>query len=202
MADFINLFTTEVWKIETDKIDNNKLSEIILKQERTKPSRPGTGSSYGGWQGSRDLKNDKRFSNLWEFITQSFFKIAPHYNYKTTISPNINSAWANVNRHSNFNLLHNHARSHWSGCYYVKTSPLCGGIYFKDPRSVRQMVQQPSNLFKNVTNNHAEAEHYAISPTDGLLIMFPSWLEHLVFPNESDEPRVSISFNIVLSEGK
>jgi len=197
VADFTNIFTTEIWKIETDKIDNNKLSEIILKQERTKPSFKK--SNYGGWQGL-DLTNDKRFSNLWEFINKSFYNtIAPHYNYKTTVSSKITSAWANVNRHKDFNLLHNHPKSYWSGSYYVKTSPLGGGICFKDPRSVRQMVQQPRNLFKNVINNHAEAEHYAILPIEGLLIMFPSWLEHFVFPNESDEPRISISFNIVLS---
>ena len=31
----------------------------------------------------------------------------------------------------------------------------------------------------------------------GLLVLFPCWMEHFVEPHESDEPRISISFNVV-----
>ena len=34
-------------------------------------------------------------------------------------------------------------------------------------------------------------------PIAGRLIMFPSWLTHCVDPNESDELRISISFNFM-----
>ncbi len=33
-------------------------------------------------------------------------------------------------------------------------------------------------------------------PTEGLFIIFPSWLWHGVEPNQSEESRISLSFNI------
>ena len=34
---------------------------------------------------------------------------------------------------------------------------------------------------------------------DGTLLLFPSWLEHSVDANRSDEERISISFNLMFS---
>ena len=35
--------------------------------------------------------------------------------------------------------------------------------------------------------------------TDGMLLMFPSYLAHSVAPNDSDKLRISISFNMMFS---
>ena len=35
-----------------------------------------------------------------------------------------------------------------------------------------------------------------MEPTEGTLILFPGWLEHGVYPSESDEDRIVISANI------
>ncbi len=32
-------------------------------------------------------------------------------------------------------------------------------------------------------------------PSEGLLVLFPCWMEHYVEPHESDEPRITIAFN-------
>ena len=200
-VNFINVFTTEIWRTNTSEIDNIKLSKIILEQEETVPpvGKRYKKSSYGGWQSYEELKDDKRFFDLWHFIDQSFYAMAPHYNYKTAVFPKITSAWANVNRQKNFNLSHTHPGAQWSGCYYLKAPLSCGTLCFKDPRSARQMVQHPPSLFTTLVDNYSEAEHYGVVPNEGLLVLFPSWLEHFVFPNESDEPRISISFNMVVS---
>ena len=39
----------------------------------------------------------------------------------------------------------------------------------------------------------------AISPTEGGLVIFPSYLDHSVNENLSNEERIVISFNIILS---
>jgi uncharacterized protein (TIGR02466 family) len=36
---------------------------------------------------------------------------------------------------------------------------------------------------------------WEISPKENNIVLFPSWLEHYVSDNESDEDRISISFN-------
>ena len=36
----------------------------------------------------------------------------------------------------------------------------------------------------------------SVVPKEGKIILFPSFLDHLVEPNLTHEPRISISFNI------
>jgi len=38
--------------------------------------------------------------------------------------------------------------------------------------------------------------HNIIIPKNGLIVIFPSWLNHSVLPNKSNKNRISISFNI------
>jgi hypothetical protein len=39
------------------------------------------------------------------------------------------------------------------------------------------------------------ASKFTARPLAGTILMFPSYLRHWVYPNESDLPRVSIAFN-------
>ena len=42
-------------------------------------------------------------------------------------------------------------------------------------------------------------DQVVVRVTNGTLLMFPSYLEHSVDANVSDEPRISISFNVMFS---
>ena len=41
---------------------------------------------------------------------------------------------------------------------------------------------------------------YRIEPKENMLLYFPGWLEHEVEPNNSNEERISISFNLIRKE--
>ena len=76
--------------------------------------------------------------------------------------------------------------------YYVKTPPNCGKIVFNDPRPgiqtnmpTRRPGQPPKHLWREV---HLDV-------IEGRIIMFPAWLWHCVEPNESNDIRISVSFN-------
>ena len=45
-----NLFSNQVWKHQTDKIDNRKLENIILEKEQK--DKGVTFTNVGGWQSS------------------------------------------------------------------------------------------------------------------------------------------------------
>ena len=109
--------------------------------------------------------------------------------------------WANVNRLGDYHDLHNHPHSYLSGTYYVAVpdgparagtrndlSP--GAISFYDPRPQANMTAIRGDM-------QVEAEH-TVTPHAGLIMMWPAFLRHFVHPNLSDEPRISISFNVVL----
>ena len=87
--------------------------------------------------------------------------------------------WFNINGHKAFNRLHAHAGAFISGVYYVKAPKDCGQIYFQRKTSL--------NLFNLDNVNKYNCEGYYEDPKENLLLLFPSWCEHLVLGNNSKE---------------
>ena len=102
--------------------------------------------------------------------------------------------WANVNPRGGMNRAHLHPNSLWSGVYYVKTPQNCGNLRIDDPRTSAAMVRPKMKEGIPPHRLHRETAYEAIA---GRLIMFPSWVTHCVDANESNELRISISFNFL-----
>lgn len=100
-------------------------------------------------------------------------------------------AWMNVNPPGGFNAPHTHPGAHWSGVYYVSQPKVdqgtSGMIEFLDPRS-----DLPNwRLFKA----RSFRPKRKIRPETGEIVLFPSYLVHWVYPNETEDARVTIAFN-------
>lgn len=111
------------------------------------------------------------------------------------------SGWANVNRDGDFNRVHDHAGSHWSGVYYVDTGEpdtgrpdtgkldpayaLSGAIEFLDPRPSSDMA----------IPGYRAGPPSIVIPSPGEFILFPSWLQHYVLPFRGSGERISVAFN-------
>jgi uncharacterized protein (TIGR02466 family) len=101
-------------------------------------------------------------------------------------------AWANVSRAGAFNRPHLHGGSTWSGTYYVDPgdpppeaengTPLL--LMASDPG--RQTTFMPDLLPMQI----------AIKPEPGLMVLYPGYLPHMVFPHQGNRPRISIAFNL------
>jgi uncharacterized protein (TIGR02466 family) len=109
--------------------------------------------------------------------------------------------WANVNRFGDYHDSHNHPYAYLSGTYYVQVPtdlaprtgrndlrPGCLSLY--DPRAAVNM-----NAIKG--DPYINPEH-TIAPTPGLIVMWPSFINHFVHPNLAQQSRVSVSFNVML----
>lgn len=109
--------------------------------------------------------------------------------------------WANVNRLGDYHDAHNHPHAYLSGTYYVavpsgppeigsRKDLRPGRITFYDPRGAVNMtaIKRDPNI---------EAEH-TVDPEAGMILLWPAFLNHFVHPNLSKEPRISISYNVVL----
>ncbi len=105
--------------------------------------------------------------------------------------------WANVNKTNEYNMHHNHAPAHLSGVYYVRVPENSGDIRFVDDRKVRTVTEPNS-----INNSPISVEDHTFKPEEGMLLLFPGWLEHFVDQNKSETARVSISFNIELNKKK
>lgn len=105
------------------------------------------------------------------------------------------AGWANINRTGDYNILHNHPGQDLAAVYYVKTrasnSPGGGELELRDPRPAAGFCSYPK-LFN--------AEPLQITPEAGMLVMFPSWIDHMVHPHHEPEDRISIAINIKLMD--
>lgn len=111
-------------------------------------------------------------------------------------------AWANVNRFGDYHDYHNHPHAYLSGAYYVRVPTKLekletrndvrpGRLTFYDPRACANMTAIKGDPY-------IEAE-YTVEPKSGMILLWPAFLNHFVHPNLSKQPRLSVSFNVVLN---
>jgi len=108
--------------------------------------------------------------------------------------PVLGNMWANINPPGGMNRAHQHPNSLWSGVYYIKAPKNCGHLKIDDPRSVAS-ISRPNQKKGQLPSRLLRETHY--EPIAGRCIMFPSWLMHCVDPNESNDIRISVSFNFL-----
>ena len=99
-------------------------------------------------------------------------------------------SWINMHDRGGFNFLHMHEGSLLSGSFYVSVPAGSGQFVFRDPRP----GVLNGSIKGGVPNGHADVH---LTPSAGLLVLFPCWMEHYVEPHDSDEPRITVAFNAV-----
>lgn len=181
--------------IDTIKIDNNRLSDYAYHLEKNSSGR--NVSNYGGWQSDDLYVTDNTLHELKTTIEKNYFgKLYEICSLKDNFELVMDNFWFNINRKHNFNKNHNH-RGLYSGVYYIKTPKNCGKIQFTNPTDtdIWGLNEQTTKSW-----NHFNSKIWEVTPEEGKIVLFPSWLYHSVLPNESLEDRISIAFNIFIKE--
>ena len=155
------------------------------------PREPvGTG---GSWQTDPTLHERTEFSDFMAFVSRTAkgaLKVLDidHEGFQCT------GCWANINPTGAFHVPHTHPNNYLSGVYYVKALDGADGISFHDPRPQQEIIaphgKRDNRYNTTVINLRVKA---------GRLVIFPAWFVHSVPANKSAEYRISISFNIMLS---
>jgi len=145
-----------------------------------------------GWHSTTNMANLPEYRKLVNMLFACQKTIYDQEHYES--EPYLGNMWANVNPPGGMNRAHQHPNSLWSGVYYIKAPKNCGNLKIDDPRSSAAMCrprqkegEKPSRLFREIQ----------YEPIAGRCIMFPSWLMHCVDPNESNDIRISVSFNFL-----
>ena len=186
-------FSSPIWVSKIDNYEkiNNDMLNYILDLKKNDPSGL-TKSNFKGWHSKDfDLKN-KEPKSFIEGIKKNINVALNDMNWDLNKqSVKINNLWAIINEKGAWNQKHHHSNSDLSAAYYVSAHENCGDIVFYDPR--------PAPVYSHPlakTPNSLNAMVNSISPVEGGLILFPSYLDHSVNPNLSNEERIVISFNI------
>ena len=132
--------------------------------------------------------------NFIKNITPCIEKVMTDMNWdKEKQSVKISNMWAIINTGGSTNSRHQHGNSTISAAYYVRAPENCGDIVFYDPRPA-PVFYYPMALGSNLLN----AQVNNITPKEGALILFPSYLDHSVNENLSNDERIVISFNVTI----
>jgi len=170
---------------------NFYLEKNILQWNKKDPKGVNK-TNVNGWHSQTDMNKREEYNPL----TKQLFNMQEEVFEKEylTEKPVLGNMWANINYPGGYNRPHLHPNSLFSGVYWVKAPENSGNLLVYEPRPGAQCNMPnrkkgplPSQLWREV--------NYV--PKAGRAIMFPSWLWHEVRPNESDDIRISVSFNFL-----
>jgi uncharacterized protein (TIGR02466 family) len=192
-SDVIPMFPTLVWKIQVgaelhEAMDAGILAVLESIRQDLPKLAPGQ-----GWQSEQMLHEREEFRDLVSCINKAatgilrFLKIG----YSAF---EITGCWANVLAKGAHHKAHSHPNNFLSGVYYVRTHPGTNALNFHDPRNQTGIIRPP--VVKLVAEN---TDQVTVTVSNGTLLLFPSYLQHSVDANASEEERISVSFNIMFS---
>ena len=170
---------------------NAQLRQLILEMEGV--TEGVTRSNQGGWQSAADFFGLGRppIAELQRHIVHAV-KIAT---LRVTAQAIFNFdvelyGWAAVNRNGHYNSTHVHPMATWSGVYYVdaggEESDAHGGLL----ELVHPVLASVMTFFPNVLPSGR-----IVKPKTGMLILFPSYLQHNVRVYRGERPRICVAFN-------
>jgi uncharacterized protein (TIGR02466 family) len=145
-----------------------------------------------GWHSTTDMHKNPEYQHLVDELHMAQGEI--YEDECLDNEPFLGNMWANINYKDGFNRPHIHPNSLWSGVYYVKTPEKCGHLKLEDTRTM-SLMSRPRKTNKEEPKHLWREVHF--EPKAGRLIMFPSYVNHCVDPNESDDLRISVSFNFL-----
>lgn len=190
------IFPTPIWKSFED-IDILTIQDFCTDLKNKSQGRIMT--NIGGWQ-SDEFDHNQIFESplqaLGEKILDNMKLISNDMGYHN-IEWEIVSLWININGPGGRNSPHTHPGCAFSGCFYVSVPDNSGDIvFYRDSTEIHLMTYwgdattftDPTELSKVTTGYH---------PTEGMMLIFPSHITHLVQENQSNDNRISIAFNIL-----
>ena len=151
-----------------------------------------TRTNVQGWHSTTNMHELSQFKKLVSMLYACQKTIYEQEHLES--EPFLGNMWANINPPGGMNRAHQHPNSLWSGVYYIKAPKNSGHLKIDDPRSSAAMVR-PTQKKGTLPVRLYRETHY--EPIAGRCIMFPSWLMHCVDPNQSNDIRISVSFNFL-----
>lgn len=103
----------------------------------------------------------------------------------------LDNLWINILDPGGFHSGHIHPHSIISGTYYAQVPDGAASLKFEDPR-LPMMMAAPTRT----EDAPQDLRNFVyLAPEPGMMLMWESWLRHEVVLNDSEDPRISVSFN-------
>jgi len=180
-----NLFPTAVsfFDFGTD------LTEVELNFIKNQEFRNNDGNKTSVNNNLFDSPEIAEIARFCEESVAEYFKEI--YAPKFGVQPYITQSWANYTSRGQWHHKHEHPNSFVSGVFYVQAQQDIDRIYFY--KNGYQQLKLPTDNY-----NLFNSDSWWLGVKTGQLVLFPSHLTHMVRTVETDETRISISFNTFL----
>ncbi len=181
---------------------NKALAKLILAEEKSDDEGRGIRSNAGGWQSRGNLitRPEPEIQELKQRMETMVFNLLGTIVRKDGTERTFTllfDSWANVCRKGNYNVVHTHPNAMWSIVYYVAAGepddsiPYSGLLELLDPRESANYIQVPNTVL--------DARNF-IENRPGRMVLFPSWVKHMVHPFVGSGVRISIACNVNVVE--
>jgi len=200
-----HFFSSPVFILTDNKYEDNidqLLKEIYEWRETDEVDL--VRSNNGGWHSPTDIfrKQQPGLKRICQLMINCFGRctkeIAPEF--KPESMDMKGEGWVNVNPQHGFNVPHDHPGYTWSGVYYVSLPEK------KDPKSRSgsiELLDPRTNTAAMATDIARSSTYFSpkrtLTPKNGMILIFPSYLRHWVYPNEEEQDRISMAFNFKYS---
>jgi uncharacterized protein (TIGR02466 family) len=202
-------------KLETHATINAELVKLFYDH------RKGDGDDEGNVYSSDDdllirYKDVQALKDLFNFISQGVFEVASSVNQpiwqqlgSQRLNMNVVGAWFQIQNNYGFHDIHNHGNCSWSGVYYLQIDdaakreahPVLG-----KQNGITRFYSHQLNLLggahMDLGNAYLQRSNFDVTPEEGGLIVFPSWLNHKALPYDGEKDRMIVSFNMQISGEK
>lgn len=167
------------------KAEYSKIQELCSNTRRNE----GNTTSQNSY-----VLEDKELSNLNNDIQLSINEYVKEIiNPINDVSPYITQSWLNITNAGEYHHKHSHSNSYISGVFYIEADEQNDAIKFFKPYNKYQQIK----LTPKDWNLH-NSETWWFNVKKGLIVLFPSYLEHMVEMKQGDNKRISLAFNTFL----
>ncbi|MGL4543587.1 MAG: TIGR02466 family protein [Polymorphobacter sp.] len=200
----VDLFATPmlVSSLPDFAVLNAQLRASIMARRATHPGL--AHSNINGWHSDTDLLDwggpaARHVANAFGVLAMRQTRdlaspAAPRFSWQPKM-------WANISEAGAANAAHAHPGAYWSGVYYVDdggcgADPALGGeLCLIDPRYPLVQQAAPDLGYCGADGKPLRADQL-LRPAPGMLVGFPSWLQHSVRPYRGTGTRISIAINL------
>ena len=189
----VQVFATPIWASAFPEFKERK-QEFLKAAYAYRKNHPESDqrSNFSGYESQKNLTSEEVFFPLFDFAAQMAIK-ANFDNQFDDCDVYVTSAWLNINdNRAAHHCEHIHTDT-YAGVFYLKAPDKSGKISFTNT-SLNKLWQ--GNLLRKERNKF-NAEHLRFEANEGQIYIWPAYLPHSVLPNDHDEERISISFNII-----
>jgi len=185
----INTDSTHIKNLFSTPLGVFKLNREVSKTELDYLRKLETKRNFGNFVSiDRDILNSKKLASIQAFVEsslQTYFETV--YKPKNNVSLRVTQSWANYTMPGQHHHKHMHQNSFLSGVFYAQVKDTDSINFYKNTYDLISIPFKEAGLY-NTANSLVNVE-------DGMLLIFPSSLTHMVNEVQGAHTRISVAFN-------